>query len=188
MINDLLDLSRVEAGKVEINQEPFDFAEVIHEVVQDLLPMATQKRLRLSTELPGPALALVGDRKRCFQVLLNLVNNAIKFTERGEVRIRAWGDEDRLRVCVADTGIGIRADQMGMLFEAFRQLDGTAKRVYEGAGLGLHLCRRLLELMHGEINVESEPGKGSRFCFSLPRAAPGQPATQERANEAIKRR
>jgi signal transduction histidine kinase len=101
--------------------------------------------------------------------LLNLTNNAVKFTDRGEVKITAGTEEDKLRVCVADTGIGIKPEQMGMLFEAFRQLDGSAKRVYEGTGLGLHLCRRLLTLMHGEIGVESEFGKGSRFCFTIPR-------------------
>jgi signal transduction histidine kinase len=120
---------------------------------------------------------MVGDRKRCFQVLLNLANNAVKFTDRGEVKITARTEADQLRVCVADTGIGIKPEQIGMLFEAFRQLDGTAKRMYEGTGLGLHLCRRLLELMHGEIGVESEFGKGSRFTFVLPRQAADTPAS-----------
>jgi signal transduction histidine kinase len=169
LINDLLDLSRIEAGKVEIECEPFDFVEVVDDVVQNLLPIAAQKNLRLATDLPVPAIQMLGDRKRCFQVLLNLANNAVKFTDRGEVKITARTEGNKLRVCVADTGIGIKPEQMGMLFEAFRQLDGTAKRVYEGTGLGLHLCRRLLTLMHGEIGVESEFGKGSRFTFTLPR-------------------
>ena len=142
LINDLLDLSRIEAGKVEIEQEPFNFVEVIDEVVQILTPMARQKNLNLAADLPGPVIEMVGDRKRCFQVLLNLANNAVKFTDRGEVKITARTEGDKLRVCVADTGIGIKPEQMGMLFEAFRQLDGTAKRMYEGTGLGLHLCRK----------------------------------------------
>ncbi|PWU20359.1 MAG: hypothetical protein C5B50_04005, partial [Verrucomicrobia bacterium] len=175
LINDLLDLSRIEAGKVEIESEPFNFVEVIEEVVQNLTPLAGQKKLRLATELPGPAIEMVGDRKRSYQVLLNLANNAVKFTDRGEVKISAQAGPDQLRVCVADTGIGIKPEQMGMLFEAFRQLDGTARRVYEGTGLGLHLCRRLLTLMRGEIGVESEFGKGSRFTFTLPRHNNGQP-------------
>jgi signal transduction histidine kinase len=168
LINDLLDLSRIEAGKVDIEREPFNFVEVIDEVIQNLTPMAGQKNIRLATDLPGQPMPMVGDRKRCFQVLLNLANNAVKFTDRGEVKITARTEGGQLRVVVADTGIGIKPEQIGMLFEAFRQLDGTAKRIYEGTGLGLHLCRRLLELMHGSIVAESEFGKGSRFTFSLP--------------------
>ena len=137
-------------------------------MVQNLGPLAGQKHLPLATDLPGPVLEIVGDRKRSYQVLLNLAHNAVKFTDRGEVKITAQPQGDILRVCVIDTGIGIKPEQLGMLFEAFRQLDGTAKRVYEGTGLGLHLCRRLLTLMHGEISVESEFGKGSCFSFTLP--------------------
>ena len=177
LINDLLDLSRIEAGKVDLELEAFDFIEVIDEVIQNLTPMAAQKNLHLVRDLPGQFIQMVGDRKRCFQVLLNLANNAVKFTDRGEVKITARTEADQLRVCVADTGIGIKPEQIGMLFEAFRQLDGTAKRMYEGTGLGLHLCRRLLELMHGEIGVESEFGKGSRFTFVLPRQAADTPAS-----------
>jgi PAS domain S-box-containing protein len=188
LINDLLDLSRIEAGKVEIEHQRFNFAEVIDEVVQSLLPLARQKNLNLAVDVPPSALEMSGDRKRCFQVLLNLANNAVKFTDRGEVKITARAEEDNLRVCVADTGIGIRPEQMGMLFEAFRQLDGTARRVYEGTGLGLHLCRRLLTLMHGEIGVESEFGKGSRFCFTIPRQVGVRPASQEKDYEDLKRR
>lgn len=122
---------------------------------------------------------MVGDRKRSYQILLNLANNAVKFTDCGEVKITARTQAEQLWVCVADTGIGIKPEQMGMLFEAFRQLDGTAKRLYEGTGLGLHLCRRLLTLMRGDIGVESEFGKGSRFTFTLPRQLDRQPAAPQ---------
>ena len=169
LINDLLDLSRIEAGKVELESDTFDFVEVVDEVVQNLEPMARQKQLRLTNDLPRPTIEMVGDRKRCYQVLLNLTNNALKFTQQGEVKITAQPQGDCLRVSVLDTGIGIKPEQMGLLFEAFRQLDGAAKRVYEGTGLGLHLCRRLLRLMRGEISVQSEFGKGSCFSFILPR-------------------
>jgi signal transduction histidine kinase len=179
LINDLLDLSRIEAGKVDLEREPFNFVEVIDEVIQNLTPMAAQKNIQLATELSDQVIQMVGDRKRCFQVLLNLANNAVKFTERGEVKITARTEGDQLRVCVADTGIGIKPEQIGMLFEAFRQLDGSAKRLYEGTGLGLHLCRRLLELMHGEIGVQSDFGKGSRFTFILPRQAADTPASPD---------
>jgi signal transduction histidine kinase/integral membrane sensor domain MASE1 len=168
LINDLLDLSRIEAGKADLEREPFNFSDVVREVVETLEPLAEHKGLRLVADLPGPTIAMIGDRKRCFQVLLNLANNAVKFTEHGEVRISAREQSDRLSVCVADTGIGIKPEHIGMLFEAFRQVDGSAKRVYEGTGLGLYLCRKLLALMGGEISVESESGHGSRFMFTMP--------------------
>ncbi len=168
LINDLLDLSRIEAGKAEIEHQPFDFAKVTAEVIDNLAPMAARKNLSLESELPGPAIEMVGDRRRCFQVLLNLVNNAVKFTDKGGVTITGRAEDGILRVCVADTGIGIKPEQKGMLFEAFRQLDGSFRRLYEGTGLGLHLCKKSLSLMGGEISVESEEGKGSQFTFSLP--------------------
>ena len=102
LINDLLDLSRIEAGKVEIERQPFSFAEVIDEVVESLLPLARQKKLELVVDAPRAGLEMLGDRKRCFQVLLNLVGNAVKFTERGEVTVRAARDGGRVRVAVAD--------------------------------------------------------------------------------------
>ena len=172
LINDLLDLSRVEAGRMEFEEEPLDFVQVIEEVLHTLTPMARQRNLGLVAEPAAPALWLVGDRKRSYQVLLNLVHNALKFTPRGRVTISARIERDRLRVAVADTGIGIKPEQMELLFEAFRQLDGSARRLYEGTGLGLHLCRKLLGLMGGEIQVESQFGQGSRFSFTLPLQPP----------------
>jgi PAS domain S-box-containing protein len=168
LINDLLDLSRIEAGRFDLLREPFNFVEVVNEVAQSLQPMAERKGLQVIVDMAQPAIPMLGDRKRAFQVLLNLVNNALKFTERGTVRIAAASSENMLRVEVADTGVGIKAEHLGMLFEAFRQVDGSAKRVYEGTGLGLYLCRKLLTLMGGEIHAESERGKGSRFLYSMP--------------------
>ncbi len=168
LINDILDLSRIEAGRVEIEHEPFSFTEVVNEVVEGLKPMAGQKGIAIHTDLPGRDIGMTGDRKRCFQVLLNLVNNALKFTEQGEIRIIAGVEDRTLSVSVADTGIGIRAENLPMLFEAFRQVDGSARRVYEGTGLGLYLSRTLLNMMGGEITVESEFGHGSRFTFTVP--------------------
>ncbi|MDR3719665.1 MAG: PAS domain S-box protein [Bryobacteraceae bacterium] len=168
LINDLLDVSRIEAGRADLQHEPFDFVEVVNEVALVLKPMADRKGLGVIVEMSQPAIPMLGDRKRAFQVLLNLVNNALKFTERGTVRIAAASTHGALQVEVADTGIGIKPEQLGMLFEAFRQVDGSAKRVYEGTGLGLYLCRKLLTLMGGEIHAESEYGKGSRFVYSMP--------------------
>jgi PAS domain S-box-containing protein len=174
LINDLLDLSRIAAGKMELQREPFNFSEVVAQVVANLAPAARQKGVELVAELPQQALEMRGDRRRCYQVLLNLAHNALKFTERGKVTITARAEADTLRVSVADTGIGIKPEQMGMLFEAFRQLDDSARRLYEGTGLGLYLCKRLLALMGGEIHAESEFGRGSCFYFSLPLRLAGE--------------
>jgi PAS domain S-box-containing protein len=175
LINDLLDLSRIEAGRIELDLRPFDLASVVAEVQAGCHPAMAQKGLAFRAELPADGLPLVGDRKRCYQVLLNLVGNAVKFTEHGEVCVTAARDGDRLRITVADTGIGIRPEHLPLLFEAFRQVDGSARRVYEGTGLGLYLCRKLLGLMRGDISVESAYGRGSRFTFTIP-THPQQPA------------
>jgi PAS domain S-box-containing protein len=179
LINDLLDLSRIESGRMDVTLAPFDFAAVVAEVGHNLKPLLEQKGLKLEVHVPH-ALPMVGDRRKCYQVLLNLTNNAIKFTDRGAVRIDASARGDRLAACVSDTGIGIRPEQVRLLFEAFRQLDGTPRRLHEGTGLGLHLCRKLLDLMQGEIRVESEFRTGSRFSFTLPLDLNSvrQPATQ----------
>ncbi|HET7526740.1 MAG TPA: ATP-binding protein, partial [Burkholderiaceae bacterium] len=182
LINDLLDLSRIESGRMDVAAGPFDFAAVAAEVGVNLKPLIKQKGLRLEFAMPG-SLPLVGDRRKCYQVLLNPANNAVKFTEHGHMRIEAGLREGRLHARVADTGIGIRPEQLKLLFEAFRQLDGSPRRLYEGTGLGLHLCRKLLDLMGGDIEVHSEFGAGSRFSFSLParlsarQAAPAASAT-----------
>lgn len=168
LINDLLDLSRIEAGKVDLNIKEFNFAEVVNDVVENLKPMVAEKNLRLTTKLSSPVIMMEGDRKRCFQVLLNLANNAVKFTERGSVEIDVETIDKTLKVSVVDTGIGIKSEQMGRLFEAFRQLDDSAKKLYEGTGLGLYLCRKLLTLMRGDIGVKSVFAEGSRFSFTLP--------------------
>ncbi|MFI4932189.1 MAG: ATP-binding protein [Burkholderiales bacterium] len=167
LINDLLDLSRIESGRMDVAVERFDFAAVAAEVGVNLKPLIAQKGLRLEFGMPG-SLPMVGDRRKCYQVLLNLTNNAVKFTERGRVRIEASVRDGRLHAIVIDSGIGIRPEQLKLLFEAFRQLDGSPRRLYEGTGLGLHLCRKLLDLMGGNIEVQSEFGTGSRFSFSVP--------------------
>ncbi len=168
LINDLLDVSRIEAGKADLERRAFDFVDVLNEAIASLTPMAGRKGLELKTETSAPAIPMIGDRKRTLQILLNLVNNAIKFTEKGYVKVTTAVEEGRLRVAVADTGIGIKPEHLGMLFEAFRQVDGSAKRIYEGTGLGLYLCRKLLGLMGGEIHVESEYGVGSCFTYAMP--------------------
>jgi len=176
LINDLLDLSRIESGRMEVARERFDFAEVAAEAAAQLRPTATGKALVLDVDVPA-GLLLLGDRRKVYQVLLNLLGNAIKFTAQGRVAVTAQvaqaaqaaqADAGRLQVQVADTGIGIAPEHLSVLFEAFHQVDGSLGRNHEGTGLGLYLCRKLLELMGGDIGVSSQPGVGSTFRFSLP--------------------
>ncbi len=186
LINDLLDVSRIESGRMEVVRAPFDFTSVADEAVAQLQPQAQGKGLDLLVQVP-PSLPMLGDRRKVYQVLLNLAGNALKFSDHGEVRINARrsADGQRLEVEVSDTGIGIAAEHLGGLFEAFRQVDGSIGRLHEGTGLGLYLSRKLLHLMGGTIEVGSQPGIGSTFRFSLPLELPaGQadsvvPAGQE---------
>jgi len=168
LINDVLDLSRIESGKMEVSIEKFKIQDVVSEVHESLSPMISQKGLRLVTEIPEETPEILSDRKKVFQILLNLVTNAVKFAKTGEVRIECKFDNDNLETRVSDTGIGIKKENMNMLFDAFRQVNGTAQRRYEGAGLGLYLCRKLVTLLGGKIWAESEYGKGSMFTFTLP--------------------
>ncbi len=172
LINDLLDLSRIESGKMELILEDFPVAEVVTEVMQSLTPLALQKGLSLETVRRDPALVLHSDRKKVFQILLNLVNNAVKFTDEGRVVLAISATTEAVEFSVKDTGIGIKPESMAHLFEAFRQVDGSARRVYEGTGLGLYLCRQLASMLSGSITAESEFGHGSRFVLTLPRRTP----------------
>jgi PAS domain S-box-containing protein len=178
LINDVLDLSRIESGRMEVAREAFDFSAVVTEVLAQLRPQAAAKGLLLQARLSDP-LALLGDRRKVYQVLLNLVSNAVKFTDSGSVEVQASAHEGRLHVAVRDTGPGIAAEQQGLLFQAFRQLDGSLGRRHEGTGLGLHLSRQLLLLMHGDIGVDSVPGAGATFHFTLPLVLPAASAEAE---------
>jgi protein-histidine pros-kinase len=169
LINDLLDVTRIEAGRAELQLEDFDLAVVIGQVAASLGPMVQGKGLRLTCETGASPLPMRGDRRRCFQVLLNLAGNAVKFTETGDVRLAAAAAGERVEIVVSDTGVGIAAEHMPLLFEAFRQLGEGRRRAHEGTGLGLHLSRRLVEAMGGSIRAHSTPGKGSVFTVMLPR-------------------
>jgi len=168
LINDILDLSRIESDRMEISVEKFKIEEVISEVIHTLYPMISQKGLQLITEIQDEIPELQNDRKKIFQILLNLVNNSVKFTSKGEIKIKCYTENNDLVVSVSDTGIGIKKENMAYLFEAFRQIDGTSQRRYQGAGLGLYLCKKLVILLGGEIWAQSEYGKGSQFTFKLP--------------------
>jgi len=168
LINDILDLSKIEAGEVEIVKEEFDVASLINKVVKTVSPLAEQKGLELAVALSPEAGRIYSDRRRVEQILLNLVNNAIKFTERGWVRIEGAIVGKHLQVSVQDTGIGIKREDMGKLFQVFRQVDATITREHEGTGLGLAICKKLVTMLGGEIWAESEYGVESKFSFTLP--------------------
>ncbi len=176
IINDILDLSKIEAGKIELEKLAFSPEAVAREIVGLLAASARKKGVRLEIEA-GPALParVLGDPVRFRQVLLNLISNGLKFTSAGEVRVVfRWQPADSflpqgvLEVDVRDTGIGIAPDKVARLFQRFVQVDGTTTRHYGGSGLGLAIARRLVVLMGGEIGVQSEPGKGSVFWYRLP--------------------
>ena len=172
LINDVLDLSKVEAGKMELYREPFLVADVVGEVLQTVEPLAARKNINLVEET-GDGGQVVADAGRIKQILYNLLSNAIKFTpDGGRVTVSAHRTPDTVHITVADTGIGISPEDQAALFQEFHQLDSGLARRYEGSGLGLALTKRLVELHCGEIWVESEVGKGSRFHVSLPVGEP----------------
>jgi signal transduction histidine kinase/CheY-like chemotaxis protein len=177
IINDILDFSKIEAGKMELESIPFDLRESLGETMKALSIRAHQKGLELVYEVEADVPeALQGDPVRIRQVLINLVGNSIKFTEQGEVFVHVQeesheGDVSLLHFAVQDTGVGIPAEKQKKIFEAFSQADGSMARKYGGTGLGLTICTRLVNLMGGEIWVESQPGQGSTFHFTLRLAA-----------------
>ncbi len=168
LINDILDLSKIEAGRLEISRAPFDLRSAAETVLQTIAPEAKKKHLSLTVEIDARAGTIVSDRRRVEQVMLNLLSNAVKFTEQGGVSLVSRARPGSVEVSVADTGIGIAAEDLERAFRPFRQLDGGLDRRHEGTGLGLPICRRLVELLGGVMRVDSDPGRGSTFTFTLP--------------------
>ena len=186
IIDDILDLSKVEAGRLELSQLPFDPAQIITDVVELFRERAETKGLELSLRFDAPLPGLLlGDAGRLSQIVTNLLGNALKFTERGSVLVRVDGQSKEadgrflLMLVVADTGIGIDQDTRARLFTPFTQADATTTRRFGGTGLGLAICRKLAELMGGRIWVESEPGRGSDFYVRIPYPVPCQPDDKE---------
>ena len=167
LINDVLDLSKIEAGQLQVAHEPVELQAMANRVVETLRPLALRKGLALDCEAPGP-LILASDRRRVEQILVNLLGNAIKFTESGAVRLRVAPGPETVRIEVRDTGIGIAREDLERLFRPFSQIDTGLTRKYVGTGLGLSICRRLCDLLGGAITVESTPGLGSTFTVTLP--------------------
>ncbi|MDI2590079.1 response regulator [Pseudomonas sp. 681] len=170
LINDILDISKVEAGKLEMRPENTSVARLVDGLRGMFEPMATDKHLEFHVELqPGAPMMLFTDRQRLEQVIKNLLSNAVKFTEKGTVSLTVAAQPDEgIAFIVRDSGIGIAADQQESIFEAFRQADGTTNRRYGGTGLGLSISRDLAHLLGGSISVTSEPGQGSAFTLVLP--------------------
>lgn len=185
LINDVLDLSKIEAGQLEVRAEPFDLRESLDRVVGSVVPLVEKKGLVLDVNLPSELPPMTSDRRRFEQVVLNLLNNAIKFTDVGRIGLSLELQENytspggergaAIRLAVRDTGIGIRQQDQANLFQPFQQVDSGLTRKHEGTGLGLMICRRLTELMGGEIRLRSEWGAGSEFTVLLPLDRSGQP-------------
>jgi signal transduction histidine kinase len=193
LVNDIMDLSRLEGGAAKLNLAPTDMNEVVESCVQTLETQAARKGIRLSQRLGGALPLIPVDASKLRQVVVNLLNNAVKFTEDGgSIEITTRQVESQIQVEVMDTGIGIAARDLSRIFDLFARADVAVNRQYEGLGLGLHLVKRLVELHGGRIWVESTPGKGSRFTFALPmveaahapQAATAQPAAAGEMIEA----
>jgi signal transduction histidine kinase len=178
LVKQMLDISRLDAGQLELNVAPVSLASIVEAVRQDVAPQGAAKALTFTIDIPADLPPVLGDEMGVHQILLNLVGNAVKFTERGEVRISAEAREDQVAVVVRDTGIGIAAETLPHIFEEFHQVDRGMTRRYEGAGLGLTIARRLAERMGGRLSAESRPGVGSTFTLHLPAALPSPSAEQ----------
>jgi two-component system, sensor histidine kinase len=178
ILNDVLDLSKIEAGKLELENVEFDLGEVARGAYSAFTALANKKGLSFALDIEAARGRYNGDPTRLRQVLYNLISNALKFTEQGEIRVTAVYDGERLSIAVADTGVGISPENLGKLFGKFDQLDSSTTRQFGGTGLGLSICRQLAELMGGCIEVESQRGQGSRFTLTLPIVCVGKQKPQ----------
>jgi protein-histidine pros-kinase len=176
LINDILDLAKIESGKVELVFEPVTIQRVIEDVAASLRPLAEEKKLDLRISVPDREVTIWTDRRALHQILINLANNAIKYTETGSIQINLASGQHlngrpSVDLEVVDTGIGIRPEDQRKLFQAFEQVDRSSTRRYEGAGLGLYLSQKLASLIGGSLSLRSAIGSGSSFTLSLPENA-----------------
>ncbi|HEX9165528.1 MAG TPA: response regulator [Gemmatimonadales bacterium] len=171
LINDVLDLSKIEAGKLELFLETFDLRSAVEDVATTVQPLIARNANTLVVEVAADAGAITTDLTRFRQILLNLLSNASKFTERGTIRLRVEREGAEVVVSVTDSGIGMTPEQLGRLFEAFAQAEVSTSKKYGGTGLGLAITRRFCQLMGGDVTVASEPGRGSTFTVRLPASA-----------------
>ncbi len=175
LINDVLDLSKIEAGQLSLSPAPFALKASLEKVAQLVAPLAERKGLCLRVDISEEIGILFADQRRFEQVILNLINNSIKFTEKGQIALvcRLDVDNDQYLISIADTGIGMREEELAGLFQPFHQIDSGLARKHEGTGLGLSISKKLLDLMGGFVEVQSQWGQGSRFTVRLPRQAGG---------------
>jgi signal transduction histidine kinase len=170
LINDILDLSKIEAGKIEVEREPTDLAALLRSVMSQLEPQVRQDVLELRTRIPLELDLITSDGARLRQIMINLIGNALKFTERGYVEVVVETlphTSTPARISVHDTGIGIPADRLGAIFDAFEQAESSTTRKFGGTGLGLPISRALCELLGYQLHVSSQPGAGTTFTVEL---------------------
>ncbi|MBI9092986.1 MAG: response regulator [Desulfobacterium sp.] len=168
LINDILDLSKIEAGRMDVNPKLFPVGSTIETIMERLEPLAEDKGIELDQKIPENYPQIESDENRVHQILQNLIGNAVKFTEQGHVMVSARRDAENIYIRVADTGIGISKKEMPHIFEEFRQVDGSSSRPYEGTGLGLTIAYKAVKMLGGNLAVESTLGKGSTFDLTLP--------------------
>ncbi|MEN8154435.1 MAG: ATP-binding protein [Acidobacteriota bacterium] len=168
LINDVLDISKIESGRLKVDREDFDLGKLINNTIIELKPLAAKKGLYLNINIDNSIGKINSDPRRVKQIIINLVNNAIKFTEEGGVTINCRVENKKIVIDVCDSGIGIKKGDIKYLFETFRQLDGGLSRIKEGTGLGLAISRRLAQLLNGGITVKSKFGSGSTFTVFFP--------------------
>lgn len=169
LINDVLDISKIEAGQLNLAVATFDLRQSIEKMVKVVSPLAEQKGIAIELDIAPDTGSINTDQRRLEQVILNLLSNAVKFTEQGIIRVSCRGENDIYLLSFADTGIGMQAEELAKIFLPFHQIDTGLARKREGTGLGLSICKKILELMDGSIHVDSTWGKGSIFTVRIPR-------------------
>jgi signal transduction histidine kinase len=168
LINELLDLAKIESGRMEAYVETFKLDDILRVATTTVEPLLKTGRVTLLTEIAPDIPPLKTDRDKLKQSVLNLLSNAAKFTERGEIKVAAWRDDGLLKLTVSDTGIGMKQEALQYIFDEFRQADMSSTRKYGGTGLGLAIVKKFINLMGGDIVVESQVGQGSKFTITLP--------------------
>lgn len=171
LINDVLDISKIEAGQLVLANSSFDLGASVDKMVKLVSPLAEKKGIELQVDLPDIAMTMTTDQRRLEQVILNLLNNAVKFTDKGHVRISCLCENEHFLVSFTDTGIGMQPEELPNLFQPFHQIDTGLARKSEGTGLGLSICKKIVDMMGGAIEVQSQYGQGSTFTVRLPRQA-----------------